>query len=853
MTGNMAQLTVLLTGIVLTVTAYAILNILIQQMIQDDFQRTVKGTQRSISERLVGLEQSVITMASMAGLLAANVSEAEMVQRINYAVSQTRHFDHVLFVRNNADHNSWRVIEVWKHENSPVSTSSESFKGLVQAVLARQNGRDAKAVTTLSAPPGMVYWQENSDPVVKVQPFVLARKVMMNGQEIGVIIGISRVSHAIDLGWLQNRMSLRRIVITDLSSGDRLYYMNRNQDNEEMINLDQNGENISFTVGGDTWQLNLAVGQDQRIRFLENTPWLMLVFGITLTLIGTFYVRNNQRQSYKLAIMNRELAQKNYDLNSEISERERLNQVLRKAEREYKAIIDSVSDIIFETSVNGEIVFLNDTWSKVTGFDIEQALGRNLFELLHPQDQEEQRSNFEMLVKGKKSAYRAFTRLRSSNGTFRSVEIAMSMLRQDENRNMRVVGTLTDVEERRRAEKALSEAEKKYRTIVENAAGGIYQVTPEGQFLSANPAMARVLGYETPEQMLREVRNAHDHLYVRARDRAHFIRELETIGMVQNFETEVRVRNGNIIWVNENARAVKDDDGNILYYEGSMEDITSRKQAEQKLREAKVQSDMANRAKSEFLANMSHELRTPLNAIIGFAEIIRNEVLGPLDNRQYWEYAKDIHESGQKLLTIINEILDVSRIEAGDRQINEGHVRMDKVVRSCIDFMSQKAGNAHLTIVNMTEGKIPDVIGEELAIKQVLINLLGNAIKYTPGEGRITVSCEVEKNGEVRLSITDTGIGMEEHEIAKALSPFGQVETALNRSDSGAGLGLTLVESLMKLHEGRLELFSQKGIGTTATVIFPAKRIVRDAGSDKVTPEQKDGDGDKGASSHQIH
>ena len=558
--------------------------------------------------------------------------------------------------------------------------------------------------------------------------------------------------------------------------------------------------------------------------------------------------------------MNRQLAQKNYELNSEVSERERLNQVLRKAEREYRAIIDSVSDIIFETSVDGEITLLNDAWIKVTGFETEQVIGRNLFDLLHPQDQEEQRTNFSLLIKGKKSAYRTYTRLRSSDGTFRSVELAMSMLRQDENKNMRVVGTFTDVEERRRAEKALSEAEKKYRTIVENAAGGIYQVTPEGQFLSANPAMARILGYDSPELMLREIKNAHDHIYISARDRAGFIRELETSGTIQNFETQVKTKSGARIWVNENARTVQDDDGNTLYYEGSMEDVTGRKEAELSLKEAKTQSDMANRAKSEFLANMSHELRTPLNAIIGFSEIIKDEVLGPLGNKQYSDYVADIHTSGQRLLGIINEILDVARIEAGDRQINEGVIKMNDVVGSCIDFISDKAKAGKIKIANMTEQNIPNVIGEELAVKQVLLNLLGNAVKYTPEEGRITVSHELESNGRLRISITDTGTGMDEYEIEKALSPFGQNDSSHSRVESGAGLGLTLAKSLMGLHDGELELFSQKGIGTTATIIFPARRVASDNKSEEEQDKDRDeavrsddNGGDKGTSDRRLH
>jgi len=819
--GNLAQLTVLLTGLALAGAAYAILNILIDQMVSEHHQRLIQDTRQSVIEKLVGLEKAISVAAAVTDLSSDQTGD-KLRERVTDIVPDLSNFDRVFFARP-AQNKEWETVNIVSQEAG--NFSQTTLKSLVHSVLAhREEGSDA--VIVIASPPGMEYWQEDAEPVIKGQPFVIAQPVALDGGETGLIIGIARVSRVLHREWLEQRLSVSRLVISDTESKQRVYYMNQDLTADENADFGKSGTNAQFGIGGSRWALNLLPGKDRQTSFLEQTPWLMLAFGITLTLLGTLYVRNNQRQSYKLGIMNRELARKNYELNSEVAERERLNQNLRKAEREYRAIIDSVSDIIFETTVAGEIVFLNDTWQKITGFDIEQVKGRNLFDLLHPQDQEEQRSSFEMLVKGKKGAYRTFTRLRTSEGTFRSVELAMSMLRQDENRHMHVVGTVTDVEERRRAEKALSEAEKKYRTIVENAAGGIYQVTPEGQFLSANPAMARILGYDTTEQMLREVRNAHDNLYVSVRDRTTFIRELETTGTVHNFETEVRTKSGNKIWVNENARAVKDDDGNILYYEGSMENVTSRKHTEIDLREAKIQSDLANRAKSEFLTNMSHELRTPLNAIIGFAEVIRNEVLGPIGNKQYWEYAKDIHDSGERLLTVINEILDVSSIESGERQINESEVNADDLVKLCVGFMLQKAEAGGLKISNMTAGKIPNVIGEELAMKQILINLIGNSIKYTPEGGRITLSHEIENSGRLRLSVTDTGIGMEEHEIEKALSPFGQLETSHNRAGSGAGLGLTLVESLMKLHGGELEIFSQKGIGTTVTIIFPARLVV---------------------------
>jgi PAS domain S-box-containing protein len=453
-------------------------------------------------------------------------------------------------------------------------------------------------------------------------------------------------------------------------------------------------------------------------------------------------------------------------------------------------------------------------------------IGQNLFSLIHLHDQEEQRKNVSQLVKGQRQAYRTITRLRTIEGNFRSVEMAVSMLRLDESRNLRIVGSFTDIDGRERAEKALVEAERKYRSIWENAAGGIYQVALDGQFLSANPAMATIFGYDLVEHLMKEVINAHQQLFVQPQDRVRQLKAMKAGDSSLMLENQVYQRNGNKIWVQEIIRPVFDDHNNeLLYYEGSIEDITARKEAEIQLREAKMESDVANRAKSEFLANMSHELRTPLNSIIGFSEIIKNEVFGPINPRPYWDYARDIHDSGKHLLSIINQILDISRIDAGERELRDSIVDIPKVVGSCLEIISPKAKTAGLNIVEVGLDKAYSLIGEEVAIKQMLINILSNAVKFTPAGGRITVSVEPDDMAGLRLSVSDTGVGLDDSEIEKAMSPFGVLDGRANKSTSGIGLGLSLVQALMKLHGGRLEIFSQKGIGTTVTMIFPAERI----------------------------
>ncbi len=828
MTGGIPQFMVFLNGMILTVVAYFVLSVFMNDILIDEYRGMAADTRATINNRVETVKDDLQMLGTILTLSGANSGEMARAD-IQKAISDNKLFTNLVWIYKAEDGN-WRfrdLLDDPAEVRNPDRLSDATSKKLVQYIMANR-GQSADQPIVLGNYTEHDYKQENDDPIVKGRLFIMMRNLHDDAQDKGILAAITRTHALANMDWLISQSMVRRMTITDVNDAQRLFLMDRGYNDVEKVGTKGDfGYTYEVNVAGNIWRVDLQLGSNRNMMFLRHSPLLLLLFGLTLTIVGTLYVRNNHRQSYRLSSMNRALAQKNYELNSEMAERERLNQTLRKAEREYRAIIDSVSDIIFELNAEGEILFLNDTWPRITGFETEQCMHRNLFDMLHPQDQEEQKAAFRQLVIGKRPAYRSFTRLRTSNGVYHAAELAMSMLRQDETRQLRVVGTITDVEDRRRTERALTEAEKKYRTIVENAAGGIYQVTPEGHFLSVNPAYARILGYDSPEHVMKHVRNAHEQLYRMPRERARFIRELEQKGLVQGFEAEMLTRQGNYIWVNENARAVRDDEGHILYYEGSLENISQRKEAEMKMTDAMLQSDLASRAKSEFLANMSHELRTPLNAIIGFSEIISNEVYGKIEQRQYWEYAKDIYSSGRQLLRIINDILDVSRIDAGERQLNESTIDMDRLVQSCLDFVGIKVAEAQLSVNNVTLNHVPNLVGEELAVKQCLLNILSNALKFTQAGGSITISDEVDSDGRLRLSVTDTGVGLDDDEIEKALSPFGQVETALSRATSGAGLGLTLVTSLMRLHGGHLELVSQKGIGTTATLVFPRKRVVK--------------------------
>jgi len=268
------------------------------------------------------------------------------------------------------------------------------------------------------------------------------------------------------------------------------------------------------------------------------------------------------------------------------------------------------------------------------------------------------------------------------------------------------------------------------------------------------------------------------------------------------------------------------DSGGFLGYRGTAENITALRQREEALIGAKESAELANRAKTEFLANMSHELRTPLNAVIGFSEIMESELLGPLGSAQYKSYAADIHESAQHLLTLINDILDVAKIEAGAHELREEVVDPVDVVGAVERLVAERAKRAGLDLsIDMPEG-LPRLKADERKLKQVLLNLMSNAIKFTPDGGRVALAARQNANGSFVFEVSDTGIGIAAEDIPRAFAPFEQVDSRLSRQFEGTGLGLPLSAGFVKLHGGTLDLKSQPGVGTRAIVTLPIERVL---------------------------
>ena len=257
------------------------------------------------------------------------------------------------------------------------------------------------------------------------------------------------------------------------------------------------------------------------------------------------------------------------------------------------------------------------------------------------------------------------------------------------------------------------------------------------------------------------------------------------------------------------------------------DEMAQRIQDDQKsLAEALSRAQSADRAKSQFLANMSHELRTPLNAIIGFSETMERQVLGPVDNEKYLSYATDIRESGEHLLSIIRNILDLSKIETGNMEVEDDIVEIPEIVDSALDMVRLQARETRIDLAVKIDDSLPQIRGSEVKLKQVLVNLLSNAVKYTPEGGRVDLTATRDYGGGIVIGIADTGVGMSRADLTVALIPFGRAADQVVMSAGGTGLGLPIAKRLTEIHGGSLEIDSEEGAGTKVLIHLPAARVI---------------------------
>ncbi|HEX4130342.1 MAG TPA: response regulator [Pirellulales bacterium] len=359
----------------------------------------------------------------------------------------------------------------------------------------------------------------------------------------------------------------------------------------------------------------------------------------------------------------------------------------------------------------------------------------------------------------------------------------------------------------------LRRAESKYRGIFENAVEGIFQTTPDGQYLSANPSLARMYGYDSPHELIAAIGDIERQLYVEVDRRDDFARLIQQHGAVSRFESRIYRKDRSIIWISENARAVRDDRSKLEYYEGTVVDISDRKASEE-LHRDKLAAEAANRAKSQFLANMSHELRTPLNGVVGMLDLLETTSLAPQQRR----YSSIARSSADLLLSVINQILDFSKIEAGKLELEVGDFDLRLLIEEALDMMAPRAEQKGLELVLNMPPEVPSVLcGDAHRMRQVIVNLLGNAVKFTErGQVQVRVTLEEDspRRAVIYLAIEDTGIGIPSDRRDRLFQSFSQVDASTTRQFGGTGLGLAISKQLVELMGGTIDVESEPNRGS---------------------------------------
>jgi len=394
------------------------------------------------------------------------------------------------------------------------------------------------------------------------------------------------------------------------------------------------------------------------------------------------------------------------------------------------------------------------------------------------------------------------------------------------------VGLLTDAFNQMLAQiqaqdSAVRKAEEKYRLIFENAIEGMFQSTPDGKYLNVNAAFARMYGYDSPAEIISQVSDIAQTTYVDSARREEFKRLIDTHGVVELFEYEAYRKDGTKMWLCENARAVRDVTGAILYYEGTVQDVTERKRVEE--------VERASKAKTEFLSRVSHELRTPLNAILGFGQLLDRQ--GPTETQR--PRIRHILSAGKHLLGLINEVLDISRIEAGKLHLSVEPVAVADTLEEALDLMRPLAAERKIELRAEVEmDAAVYVMADRQRFKQVLLNMLTNAVKYTPESGQVAVSYYSNGDNNIRITVSDTGPGIPAEKLGRLFMPFERLGAEQSNVE-GTGLGLALSQRLMHAMGGAIGVESSAPRGSKFWVELPRT----ESPLPKAVPYKKNGSG----------
>ncbi len=502
----------------------------------------------------------------------------------------------------------------------------------------------------------------------------------------------------------------------------------------------------------------------------------------------------------------------------DLSERKRLERESEESRESLLALIDNIPELVILKDIEGRIQYVNRCFEDWMKFERSQAVGKTVFDIYGDDradgvqgDDEEIARTRGLIAREMEIAY--------ADGVTRSVYSRRFPVIKASG-DLIGIGVITaDMTEQKKAEQTIRDSEDRFRELVENVPDSLVLHDTAGKIVMVNENLITTLGYSRDQLLQMNVRDIEveassvdlDAIWHAMTD-THTLKRRHRRADGSDFPVEVRVsRFGTTV---------------APLFLATVRDMSERVEVERELVFARDHAEYANRAKSEFLANMSHELRTPLNSIIGFSEVIQAEIFGSISEPRYNEYIDDIHRSGSHLLNVINDILDMSKIEAQQVGVHEDEIDIRDVIRDCKRMVSQRAERAGLKLISRVDWKISKILADERRLRQILINLLTNAIKFTPSGGQVRVMCQINANGNIELIVEDTGVGIPENEVGRIFEPFIQAREHSTQTHEGTGLGLSLVRALAHLHDGSAAMSSEVGKGTRVTVTLPSVRLI---------------------------
>jgi PAS domain S-box-containing protein len=501
-------------------------------------------------------------------------------------------------------------------------------------------------------------------------------------------------------------------------------------------------------------------------------------------------------------------------------------------EERYRALAETLRAVPWEVEpATDHVTYVGPQIETLTGYTVEEWMAPGAWaRAMHPEDRDAQAQKYEWHLKHRRDHNLEYRVIAKSGQQVWFRDIITFVTNADGREIAR--GLMIVIDEEKALERVLRESEARYQHAERIAKLVHWSVVlgPDEEWEQHAGIYSRTATeiFGLPVDGLR-VTNA-DFLgqLIHPDDRDH-VRATLTDGIEKRrsevvFTYRIVRPDGTVRWMVEHAHNDFDETGRRVSAFGIIQDITEHRQRELEMRAAYLRADLASRAKTQFLATMSHELRTPLNAIIGFSEVMKAEMMGPLGSPGYKDYATDIHGSGTFLLSIINELLDLSLIDSGEMKLDESLVQIDKIAESSVALLRSKAAAKGVKLTRAGPCNPPLLRGDARRIKQAVINLLTNAIKFTPAGGSVEISASWSEQGMV-VTVTDTGIGISAADLERVMKPFVQAENPLARKHEGAGLGLAITKSICELHGGTLVLESILAQGTVARILLPADRI----------------------------